>query len=95
MQVKKLNVSKREHTPLRLLQEQYIFSKNPLAHLYHIFFNTSHCLLILRVSQRVIDLIYQVTVIKVYVAFCVILENNYTFQFRYKVHWTGPAKNDL
>lgn len=91
MQVKKLNVLKREHTPLPLLQEQYIFSKNP--HLY--YFNISHCLQILRVSQRVIDLSYQVTVIKVYVAFhCVILENNSSFQFRYKVHWTRPAKND-
>lgn len=86
MQVKKLNVLKREHTPLPLLQEQYIFSKNP--HLY--YFNIS------QVSQRVIDLSYQVTVIKVYVAFhCVILENNSSFQFSYKVHWTGPAKNDL
>lgn len=31
MQVKKLNVLKREHTPFPLLQEQYIFSKNPLG----------------------------------------------------------------
>ena len=38
MQVKKLNVSKREHTPLRLLQEQYIFSKNPLGTLVSYFF---------------------------------------------------------